>query len=431
LDNNAGDKQSRDDIDMVGSKDNNPGRGIAGGIAGSIAGCIGSNIGRNVGRNVGRNIARTKRKLKRKFKYKLNPKLRNALIIAKKDARNLLFEKTLLLAVLIQLFIASFSSFLVVGLTTFYDPSVINAGNFQHTKLGVVTAENISISNMALIDMLQKGQLDPRLYNEFSAAGSAFFKREIDGIILLPNVGIDDTDRMDVHIYLPESDFKSTITIIQLKEPFEKFEQFARDYRTQRLSNYAPIKLNDLKPRAKSSYFEFVYVVLLPLLLLTPAFISGGLIIDFLTEEIETNTLDLLMVAPLSMDDIVNGKVLLAVGLAPVQSFIWILLMIANGIAVHHILLILYVVTVITAILVLVGAAISLVLKDRGMAQMLYSLVLIVMFLASYLFVNSPMNLIIRLAIDSLDVMALVYLIVYGIVVIAMARVVKFAGNKF
>ncbi len=381
-------------------------------------------------KSIAKSIAKNRRKLNRKIRYKFNRKVRNAVIIAKKDARNLLFEKTLLLAVLIQLFIASFSSFLVVGLTTFYDPSVINADNFQNTKIGIIGDENISTSNMALMDMLQKGQLAPTYYNSFSAAGGAFFRRDIDGMILLPDVGIDDTNRMDVHIYLPESDFKSTITIIQLKEPFEKFEQFARDYRTQRLFGYVPIKLNDMKPRAKSSYFEFVYVVLLPLLLLTPAFISGGLIIDFLTEEIETNTLDLLLVAPLSMDDIVNGKVLLAVGLAPVQSFAWIVLMIANGIAIHHILYILFLVTAVTAILVLVGAAISLALKDRGMAQMLYSLILIFMFLASYMFVNSPMNLIIRLAIDSTDVMALAYLVIYGIVALALARMVKYEGNK-
>ena len=381
-------------------------------------------------KSIAKSIAKNRRKLNRKIRYKFNRKVRNAVIIAKKDARNLLFEKTLLLAVLIQLFIASFSSFLVVGLTTFYDPSVINADNFQNTKIGIIGDENISTSNMALMDMLQKGQLAPTYYNSFSAAGGAFFRRDIDGMILLPDVGIDDTNRMDVHIYLPESDFKSTITIIQLKEPFEKFEQFARDYRTQRLFGYVPIKLNDMKPRAKSSYFEFVYVVLLPLLLLTPAFISGGLIIDFLTEEIETNTLDLLLVAPLSMDDIVNGKVLLAVGLAPVQSFAWIVLMIANGIAIHHIPHILFLVTAVTAILVLVGAAISLALKDRGMAQMLYSLILIFMFLASYLFVNSPMNLIIRLAIDSTDVMALAYLVIYGIVALALARMVKYEGNK-
>ncbi|MCK5661711.1 MAG: hypothetical protein KAH86_10140, partial [Methanosarcinales archaeon] len=202
MDNNAGDKQSSADIDLVGSKREDPGRSIA--------------------RDMARTVAKNRRKLKRKFKYKLNPKLRNALIIAKKDARNLLFEKTLLLAVLIQLFIASFSSFLVVGLTTFYDPSVINARNFQDTKLAVVTGDNISTSNMALIDMLQKGHLAPRFYDGFSAAGSAFFRRDVDGIALLPDVGIGDTDRMDVHIYLPESDFKSTITIIQLKEPFEK-----------------------------------------------------------------------------------------------------------------------------------------------------------------------------------------------------------------
>ena len=47
-------------------------------------------------------------------------------IIAKKEFRGLFNEKTILLAVLLQLFIALFSSFLMVGLTSMYDPSSIS-----------------------------------------------------------------------------------------------------------------------------------------------------------------------------------------------------------------------------------------------------------------------------------------------------------------
>lgn len=198
-----------------------------------------------------------------------------------------------------------------------------------------------------------------------------------------------------------------------------------------RTEGYVPIALNDMNPNAKSTYFEFVYVVLLPLLLLTPAFISGGLMIDFLTEEIETNTLDLLLVTPLSMEDIVNGKVLLAVGLAPAQALAWMLLLMANGIMIYHIPYILFLVTSVTAILVLIGAGISILLKERGMTQMLYSLVLILLFLVSYLFTNSPMNLIIRLAMDSIDVVALAYLAAYGLVALGLAGVVRFAGKRW
>ena len=53
-------------------------------------------------------------------------KPRHLAIIAKKEFRGLINERTILLAVLLQLFIALFSSFLMVGLTSMYDPSSLS-----------------------------------------------------------------------------------------------------------------------------------------------------------------------------------------------------------------------------------------------------------------------------------------------------------------
>ena len=53
-------------------------------------------------------------------------KARHVTIIAKKEFRGLFSEKTILLAVLLQVFIALFSSFLMVGLTSMYDPASLS-----------------------------------------------------------------------------------------------------------------------------------------------------------------------------------------------------------------------------------------------------------------------------------------------------------------
>jgi hypothetical protein len=45
---------------------------------------------------------------------------------------------------------------------------------------------------------------------------------------------------------------------------------------------------------------------------------------------------------------------------------------------------------------------ISVLFRDRGVAQLLYSLILIFLFMSSYLFTNSPMNLVTRLSIESI-----------------------------
>ncbi len=53
-------------------------------------------------------------------------KARHLSIVAKKEFRGLFNERTILLAVLLQLFIAMFSSFLMVGLTSMYDPTSLS-----------------------------------------------------------------------------------------------------------------------------------------------------------------------------------------------------------------------------------------------------------------------------------------------------------------
>ena len=100
-----------------------------------------------------------------------------------------------------------------------------------------------------------------------------------------------------------------------------------RAERTDRLESLesSPIALPGT-PR-ESPYFGFTYTVLLPLLLFLPAFISGSIAVDSITEEIEQGTLELLRVSPLSLGEIVDGKAAAMAGLAPLQAALWLLLL--------------------------------------------------------------------------------------------------------
>ena len=69
-------------------------------------------------------------------------KARHLSIIAKKEFRGLFNERTILLAVLLQLFIAMFSSFLMVGLTSMYDPSSLS--KYSRYKYNIAYAGNDS-----------------------------------------------------------------------------------------------------------------------------------------------------------------------------------------------------------------------------------------------------------------------------------------------
>ncbi len=377
--------------------------------------------------------------------------LHNILSIARKDLNGLFNERTLVLTILIQLFIASFSSFLVVGLTSFYDPGALQEDEITSANLGLayrseillnnstgtgtdtdtdisadtiintsadintttgtnasagtrtrILREDRSVNETLLYHLIDKSKLSPICYPDYSSAGSSFYEGKIDGILLVPNTAVNGSDLIEIHIYLPETDLKATMLMLQLKEPLERFEQYVRDIRTKRLLDYMPIKLN-IPKKSSNHYFEFIYVALIPLLVFTPAFISGGLIVDFITEEFEQKTIDLLLVSPVTFSDILNGKILVATMIVPVQVLAWLLLLSLNGIYIHNILAIVLFVTAITLILVLTGALISIGLKNRGLAQLFYSLVLITLFLLCYTFPNSPMNIVTRLSIDSMN----------------------------
>ena len=64
--------------------------------------------------------------------------------------------------------------------------------------------------------------------------------------------------------------------------------------------------------------------------------------------------------------------------------------------------------------------------KDRGVAQLLYSLVLIFLFMVSYMFTNSPLNLVTRLSIDSIGLTeSITWIGIYAMVALALGIITR------
>ena len=113
-------------------------------------------------------------------KTKVYPK--KILSVAKREYSGLLLEKTFVLSVLLQLFIASFSAFLVVGLTSFYDPAALEGMQMQDSKIGV-----IGDSQGELFQLMEAGNLKPVEYRDFGEAYTDFYDRKTDAIISIPD----------------------------------------------------------------------------------------------------------------------------------------------------------------------------------------------------------------------------------------------------
>jgi ABC-type Na+ efflux pump permease subunit len=313
--------------------------------------------------------------------------LGSRLTLARRELQVLRAEKTIVLALAIQLFIAAFSSVLVVGLVSIYDPGAEGA---TLEPVGV-TGDDVD-DLRAVVD--ERDGLRVRTFDTEADARAAFADGRVRAVLV--------TDRRDGRTFVtavaPESELRTTLTVVQVREALRDYERAERSDRSGVL-DAVPL---ELPPRATTSpYYGFTYTVLVPLLLFLPVFISGSIAVDSLTEEVERGTLELLRVAPVSLPEIVDGKLLAAAGIAPVQAGMWILLLGWNDTQVANPGLLLVTVGALALAVTGVGAGVALLSPDRQAAQFIYSLGVLMLFGGASLLPGDPANTIARLAVDS------------------------------
>ncbi|SDY08207.1 ABC transporter permease [Halobellus clavatus] len=337
------------------------------------------------------------------------------LTIARRELGSLRKEKTIVLALVLQLFIAAFSSFLVVGLVSLYDP-----GQVQGTEV------DIAVTGDASEDLIRAASevrgVDAQYYRSEETALRAFHEYRGTGIDAVLVAETRD-ERVFVRAVAPDGNVQTTVVVVQLREVLRSFEDLKR---TQRAAYLDSLPL-ELPPETSSSpYFGFTYTVLLPLLLFLPVFISGSISVDALTEEIDRGTLELLRVAPVSMTDVVDGKLLAAAGLAPAQAALWVLLLELNGTSVSNVPALLVLVAAMALLVCSVGAAVALLAPERRAAQLLYSLGVLLVFGGTAVFPNGPINAAARLAIGSAS--GIEYAAVGAVVIASLAAYLGLRG---
>jgi len=306
--------------------------------------------------------------------------------IARRDIASLSREKTIVLALVIQIFIAAFSSFLVVGLTSLYDPGSVESGELTFGVSGDARDE--------LGEAAQEAGVETQQYPTQAAAMDAFRRGEVVGVLSADASG----ERIAVTATVPDGSIQSTLAVVKARDALEALERNERTNRAPHLeTNPVP-----LPPEADaSSYFGFTYTVLVPLLLFLPPFISGSVTVDVLTEEIERGTLELLRVAPVSLTDIFDGKALGMALLAPIQALLWIALLTVNGIAIENALSLVVLVSAVALLVVVLGAVLGLTLGQRRQAQLLYSIIALGLFGAAALLPEHPATVAAKLAVGS------------------------------
>jgi len=320
-------------------------------------------------------------------------KARHLSIIAKKEFRGLFNERTILLAVLLQLFIALFSSFLMVGLTSMYDPASLS--KYTRFRYNVAYAGNDS----QVLEYLTTSK-DFRVYKMTLSEGVAALKeRKLSAVIWVPDTLPDAQEPVKITLYTLQNDLQGAIVDVKLRDIFLQYETDLRAIRADRLHD-SPIPLQ-IPKASGGDFYEFVYGLLIPLLVFMPAIIASALVIDLITEEYQHETLETLISTPVTFAEMVWGKALACELTVPVQAGAWIFLLMINGIAIENAGLILIHVSVTSFILILLGTLTALHYRERTAAQFIYSAALVVVMLLVLALPDNPLNLVTRLAVGT------------------------------
>ncbi|MFN8401894.1 MAG: ABC transporter permease subunit [Anaerolineales bacterium] len=336
------------------------------------------------------------------------------LAIVKKELGSVLRDRTIVISILIQFFIASFSSGLLLGMLSLYDADTIMRFSGANIRIGVIDS-----ADMGLADRIQERGLGVTSFKSMADAQAAFYNNEILAIVDTPQTlnGL-----IEVKLYLPDSDTVSSLIRMVIQEPLKQYENDLRQ------ANCVEIYYTDLKGKPATS-FEFVYSVLIPMLMFFPAFVAGSMSIDAITEEVEGKTLQTLLSTPLTVSTMIGAKITAAVLLAVLQCAAWLALIQINGTVIQNRAWILVLALVIAGITSTSAALSATFLQDRERSQFIYSLLLLAGVGISTLLNISPITALSRLAVgdaytNGWDVMifALAFAVLFGFLLRASRR---------
>lgn len=310
--------------------------------------------------------------------------------IFSKEFRDIFKERTILIAVLIQVFVAGLSSFLVVGLSALTDPSAIPSDT-QPTV--AVVGPN------GTVDELLDAGLSGQQFSSEAAAREAFQGGDADGVLVVDRAPAPNATAQ-LRLLLPDGDVRATLTLVHVRDALRDYERLLRDRREAELV-FDPVYV-DADPPGAGSY-EFAYGLLVPLLVFLPVVLAGALTADSLTEEVERDTLPTLLTSPATPADVVEGKIMANAAIAPLLTVAWIGLLHLNDLPVPltGAVAIVVVATAAGVVMCLLAAAAGLLTRDRNKAQVLYTQTMLVLIVASLLMPMSPVNAVALLAAGS------------------------------
>lgn len=317
-----------------------------------------------------------------------------SLVIAKKDLKSLFREKTVVLTLLLLVALSSLSQIVATGLVFLYNPSF----EFK-ARIGLV-------GNAPIFERVA----NPMRFENLSSALNGLRKGYVDAVVVLNEnpKGVNY-----VEVYVPKEEVKSIRVIPYLKRVFEEYQTVLRELNGIPVLNVRsydtegrPISV----PEGISLKFRFIYVVLIPTVIVLCGIIVGIYTIDVLYEELKTSEV---LLTSVGVRDVVIGKIVAVFTVSLMLTLVWILGFVVNGVNVS-------IASVFPSLtFCILSSSIAMMVfgfsESREQAHLIYSLLFIPLILSFLTFTPSPLSLSVRLSLGILDD-CLTFAIAFGVV---------------
>jgi ABC-2 type transport system permease protein len=298
--------------------------------------------------------------------------------IIKKELGDILKEKTFISTLLMQLFLIAFYSFAIMGIVTIFSPFG------KAISLQVISENEIPQLKHIL-------SLNDKLKPVYTPLQEITYDH-YDAVLF-----IQEGSTYDLTLYVQGQ--RPTYIISEIKKSLQQYEDLLRKKSgLPSLEMNSILRENDINRLASQSIsFEFTYLIIIPLLIFLPIYLSGVLFIDLLTEEHKRKTLDILMCAPVSFMSIIIQKMIAALLISFSQIIIWIILISLRGIAISNVAMLLFTALVFNILFIILAAFIAVYFKERVNSHILYTVFYILIIMTRYLPFN-PFNIITKLS---------------------------------
>ncbi len=332
--------------------------------------------------------------------------------IVRKVFKDLSREKTILFAIMLQVFIILATSILITNSANLFSPDEMLG---EDTVIGITGDIDLTET---LSTYFGESNLDFALYSQYGEAIDSFMEGDIDGIVSMSR---DSHLPIYIDMYVPQGDAKTSMIMTEMKDILEVYEN---DLREQNIAQPDAVMLDRLRMTERSNnvvtqIYETLYSILIPFLLLMPGILLGGLVIDILIEELEKKTLNILMLI-ITFKIYIFELILATLTMSMLQVISWQFLLAVQGITMNNLPQITLLVMLLNLIMFIMCIIITLAVMDKTKAQLIYSFLVLLLFASMPLFSINPIRVISRLSIGIVPVSFVSYASILSIITVAL-----------